>query len=81
MAVLTGCAGRTDNGKIVINLDKPSSKGINLKEYCEKIEIISLDETQGLFPKSKFCVFDKGYVMYLKRGFFNFYWRSGTPAS
>ena len=63
MAVLTGCAGRTDNGKIVINLDKPSSKGINLKEYCEKIEIISLDETQGLFPKSKFCVFDKGYVI------------------
>lgn len=62
MAVLTGCAGRTDNGKIVIDLDKPSSKGINLKEYCEKIEIISLDETQGLFPKSKFCVFDKGYV-------------------
>lgn len=63
MAVLTGCAGRTDNGKIVIDLDKPSSKGINLKEYCEKIEIISLDETQGLFPKSKFCVFDKGYVI------------------
>ena len=63
MAVLTGCAGRTDNGKIVIDLDKPSSKGINLKDYCEKIEIISLDETQGLFPKSKFCVFDKGYVI------------------
>lgn len=63
MAVLTGCAGRTDNGKIVIDLDRPSSKGINLKEYCEKIEIISLDETQGLFPKSKFCVFDNGYVI------------------
>lgn len=63
MSVLTGCAGKTDNGKIVINLDKTSSEGVNLKEYCEKIELISLDETRGLLPRSKFCVFHKGFII------------------
>ncbi len=63
ITVLTACTGRARNGTIVINLDKPSSKGFNLEEYCEKIEIISLDETQGLLPRSKFCVFGKGFII------------------
>ena len=63
ITVLTACTGRTRNGTIVINLDKPSSKGFNLEEYCEKIEIIPLDETQGLLPMSKFCVFGKGFII------------------
>ena len=62
ITVLTACTGRTRNGTIVINLDKPSSKGFNLEEYCEEIEIIPLDETQGVLPRSKFCVFRKGFI-------------------
>ncbi|GEM_PF-2685293 len=62
ITVLTACTGRARNGTIVINLDKPLSKGINLEEYCEKIEIIPLDETQGVLPRSKFCVFRKGFI-------------------
>jgi len=34
-----------------------------LEEYCEKIEIISLDEKQGLLPRSKICVFHKGFII------------------
>jgi len=63
ITVLTACTGRARNGTIVINLDKPSSKGFNLEEYCEKIEIIPLDETPGLLPRSKFCVFGKGFII------------------
>ena len=63
ITVLTACTGRTRNGTIVINLDKPSSKGFNLEEYCEKIEIIPLGETPGLLPRSKFCVFGKGFII------------------
>ena len=63
ITVLTACTGRARNGTIVINLDKPLSKGINLEEYCEKIEIISLDEKQGLLPRSKICVLHKGFII------------------
>lgn len=34
-----------------------------MEEYCEKIEIISLDEKQGLLPRSKICVFHKGFII------------------
>lgn len=63
LLALFGCTGRTNSGRIVINLDKPSLKNINLNEYCERIEIISLDDTNGVCPESKFRVFDKGFFI------------------
>lgn len=34
-----------------------------MEEYCEKIEIISVDEKQGLLPRSKICVLHKGFII------------------
>lgn len=63
LSVLVGCTRSANDGKIVINLDKSSPSGINLTEYCEKIEILSLDEAPGSLSKAKYCVFDKGFII------------------
>ena len=61
--VFASCSGRTYNERILVNLDKASFKKLDLKEYCKKIEILTLDDAQGLHSKSRFFVFDKGFII------------------
>ena len=62
-AITVACTGRSHDGAVVVNLDKPSSKKINLKEYCESIELIPLGDVNGLKPESKLSVFDRGFII------------------
>ena len=61
IALLTACSGYFE--RTPVNLDKPSSKGIDLKKYCDRIELLPMDKVQGLPPDSKFCVYDKGFII------------------
>ena len=63
LLALVGCTERTKDGRFVANLDKASMKNIDLNEYCQKIEIISLNDADTLSPESRFSVFDKGFII------------------